>query len=211
MLEGHASPSRQEVIPPGRTSIAERPALITSTARRRPSSVSTSKSRLSKPRPRTVSISTLNGASSIHTKSDARSTPVILLPDHSVGRERANQKSKGVTNRSRWPCALFRLSMPSLTLRACLNEIRTSHHPRPSCRGETWSAQRARHGIVSLVLAESRLILTKAQPSDIEGSGPCWSWLMIVQIVARLAPALPLASSLVRFVVSSPVSAASAE
>jgi hypothetical protein len=46
-----------------------------------------------------------------------------------VGRERANQKSKGATNRSRWPSALFQLS--KLTLRACLDEIRTSHHPRP--------------------------------------------------------------------------------
>jgi hypothetical protein len=40
-------------------------------------------------------------------------------------------------------------------------------------------------GIVGLVLAESRLILTKAQASephsDIDGSRPCWSWLMIVQ------------------------------
>jgi hypothetical protein len=46
-----------------------------------------------------------------------------------VGRERANPKSKGATNRSRWPSALFQLS--KLTLRACLGEIRTSHHPRP--------------------------------------------------------------------------------
>jgi hypothetical protein len=37
-------------------------------------------------------------------------------------------KIEGAANRSRWPCALFRLSKPSLTLRACLDEIRTSHH-----------------------------------------------------------------------------------
>jgi hypothetical protein len=47
---------------------------------------------------------------------------------------RAAQKSKkGQPTEVDGP-ALFRLSKPSLTLRACLDAIRTSHHPRSNCR-----------------------------------------------------------------------------
>jgi hypothetical protein len=64
----------------------------------------------------------------------------------------------------------------------------------PNCRDADLLQRLVREArknrLVNLVLAERRLIFTKAETSepgtDINGSRPCWSWLMIVQAELRV-------------------------
>jgi hypothetical protein len=103
------------------------------------------------------------------------------------GQSDANGQTKN--RRGRQPKSMALRSLSIVEAKSNLAGLPRRDQDEPSSPAKLPVAKRgppnALDSIVGLVFAETRLILTKAQPSephsDIDGSRPCWSWLMIVQ------------------------------